>query len=157
MPRLTILGAILLVACVHHPIEHPQIQVIRGGAPPANIPPPVYPTRFGAECEGVVAPEAPRERKEGYHQAQGLLLLPPVPIPRAMQGTTIRIRTRYDLNGKIDSVEVLDAVDQRYARRYADAYLEAGKRQAKEGRARPAVYMGCAVVSWDELTIALHK
>lgn len=155
--RLPILAVLSLVACVHHPNRHPNVRVIGGGDPPANTPPPVYPTRFGAECEGIVAPDDARARPEDYHQANGLVVLPPVPIPRAMQGTTIRIRARFDITGKIDSVEVLDAVDLGYARRYAEAYRDAGKRMANEGRARPAVYQGCAVVSWQEFTAALQR
>lgn len=144
------LALLALGACGHHPIEHPRVQIIGGSEPRAAVPPPVMPTRFGAECVGVIPPAEPRDTTRDYHHPRHLVVMPPLPVPRAMRGTTVQVRMRYRADGDVDSIQVLGAADSTYAKRYVAA-IEGGFRNRKQrGESFPAVFKGCAVDSWHD-------
>lgn len=107
-------------------------------------PPPVIPWRSSADCVGVVPPAEPTDSTPDYHSARGFLILPPLPRPRQMRGTTLTVRMLYRANGRVDSIQVLGAADSAYAARYLESIRAAASRRT----VHPAVYQGCAVDSW---------
>jgi hypothetical protein len=102
---------------------------------------PISPTRFGAECAGVVAPRDGTPADSEFHPVSitSITIGDLTGLPNSMQGQTITTRFFVSASGGVDSVVFFGRLDRRYG-----ALLKAGARQ---WHFRPAIYRGCAVKS----------
>ena len=104
--------------------------------------PQIVPTRFGAECAGVIAPREETPEDSAYHSAvlMSLTIGDLAEMPGSMRGQTITIRVLINASGGVDSVEFDGRVDRRYAANLRGTMMKA--------RFHPAIYRGCAVKAW---------
>jgi hypothetical protein len=104
---------------------------------------PISPTRFGAECAGVVAPRDGTPADSEFHPVSitSITIGDLTGLPNSMRGQTITQRYLINVFGGIDSVDFMGRVDKRYAAndRVAVTKIKFG----------PAVYQGCAVRAWS--------
>lgn len=113
--------------------------------------PAVSPTRFGAECDSVVAPAEGTPGDSTYQPASSTSMVLPNfhDLPESMHGQTITTRFFVSASGGVDSAVFLGHLDRRYA-----AILKAGARQ---WHFRAAIYRGCAVKSWYQTTTTFGR
>ncbi len=135
--RATLVAAVVLISPI---LDGTQLSAQR-----RPIVPPPAPTRTASECVGVRAPELPWDSIPDFYQPAMFIVIPPLPVPKRLRGTTIEVRMLYRANGTVDSIQVLGMPDTAYAARYLDALRTAAERRP---RAYPATYQGCAVDVW---------
>jgi hypothetical protein len=104
---------------------------------------PIGPTRFGAECAGVVAPRDGTPADSEFHPVSitSITIGDLGGLPSSMHGQTITERYLINIHGGIDSVDFMGRVDKRYAAN--------GRASAAKIKFGPAVYQGCAVRAWS--------
>lgn len=150
VPHVVALGALSLVVTINA-----NGQSLR---PPWSLDgshaPTVVPTRFGAECAGVVAPREKTPEDSEYHPAvvMSLTIGDLTEMPGSMRGQTITIRVLINASGGVDSVDFEGRVDRQYAANLRGTMMKA--------RFHPAIYRGCAVKAWGwqiTETIGRHR
>lgn len=111
--------------------------------PRAPIP---HPTRFGDQCDSVVASPDPSPDDTTYHPAQSTTMVIPDlrDLPESMYGQIISTRFLISASGVIDSVTFVGRLGPRFA-----ATLRA---TARRYQFRPAIYQGCTVKGWSQIT-----
>jgi len=104
---------------------------------------PISPTRFGAECAGVVAPRDGTPEDSEFHPVSitSITIGDLGDLPNSMHGQTITERYLINVFGGVDSVDFMGRVDKRYAAN--------GRASVTKIKFGPAVYQGCAVRAWS--------
>ncbi len=153
MPRPPVGIAICLCCAGCAPAYTGPVQVLSIWPPPVEAPPPLRPTRFGADCEGVVAPPNPSDTTTDFHPARGMVMIPPMPVPRSMRGQTLTVQIRYNAEGVGDSVVIAGGTDGKYVESYRKAIIRGLKNRPNS----MAIYKGCGVMTWQLTDVTLAK